>query len=52
MDDYEDSKYTYAELRISIYCKNPLEWSKLASWALNNEVYSPHVRWLIQVPRL
>lgn len=52
MTDLEDNKYTYAELRISIYCKNRNEWSKLASWAINHDVHSPHVKWLVQVPRL
>ncbi|CAB3248657.1 unnamed protein product [Arctia plantaginis] len=52
MVDLEENKYTYAEPRISIYCKNPDEWDKLASWALKHNVYSHQVKWLIQVPRL
>ncbi|CAH0690398.1 unnamed protein product [Spodoptera exigua] len=52
MGDLKDSRYTYAEPRISIYCKRSNEWSKLASWAVKNDVHSPHIRWLIQVPRL
>ncbi|XP_052756439.1 AMP deaminase 2-like isoform X2 [Galleria mellonella] len=52
MVDLQENKYTYAEPRISIYCKNKNEWSKLATWALRNDVHSPHVRWLVQVPRL
>ncbi|XP_075983310.1 AMP deaminase 2-like isoform X2 [Anticarsia gemmatalis] len=52
MSDLEENKYTYAEPRISIYCKSPEEWNKLATWALLNDVYSPHVMWLVQVPRL
>ncbi|XP_045776475.1 AMP deaminase 2-like [Maniola jurtina] len=52
MSDYEENKYTYAEPRISIYCKNASEWGKLASWAIRHQVHSPHVRWLVQVPRL
>ncbi|XP_047993994.1 AMP deaminase 2-like isoform X2 [Leguminivora glycinivorella] len=52
MTDIEDSKYTYIEPRISIYCKNKMEWSKLATWAVKNNVYSEHVRWVVQVPRL
>ncbi|XP_028163641.1 AMP deaminase 2-like [Ostrinia furnacalis] len=50
--DLEENKYSYVEPRISIYCKNQNEWSKLASWALQNDVHSQHVRWLVQVPRL
>lgn len=52
MADYEENKYTYAEPRISIYCKNAAEWGKLASWAIHHQVHSSHVRWLVQVPRL
>ncbi|CAH4034184.1 unnamed protein product [Pieris brassicae] len=52
INDLEENKYTYSEPRISIYCKSKSEWSKLASWALRNDVHSAHVRWLVQVPRL
>jgi AMP deaminase len=52
MCDLEDSKYQKAELRISIYGRSRDEWHKLAEWACMNQVYSDHVRWLIQVPRL
>merc|ERR1719244_978442 len=51
-DDLEDSKYQNLEPSISIYGRNLAEWDKLASWAVTNNVYSDHVRWLIQVPRL
>uniref|UniRef100_A0A336MIP2 AMP deaminase n=1 Tax=Culicoides sonorensis TaxID=179676 RepID=A0A336MIP2_CULSO len=49
--DLEESKYQNAELRLSIYGKSPDEWSKLADWAISNDVYSDNVRWLIQIPR-
>ncbi|XP_026332849.1 AMP deaminase 2-like [Hyposmocoma kahamanoa] len=52
ISDLEDNKYTYIEPRISIYCKNKEEWSKLATWAVRHKVYSNHVRWVVQVPRL
>ena len=52
MYDLEESKYQNLELRISIYGRSPSEWDKLAEWAINNQVYSDNVRWLIQVPRL
>ena len=51
-DDLEDSKYQNLEPRISIYGRSLSEWDKLAGWAVKNQVYSDHVRWLIQVPRL
>jgi len=50
--DLEESKYQNAELRLSVYGKNPEEWDKLAKWAIDGDVYSDNVRWLIQIPRL
>ena len=50
--DLEESKYQKAELRISVYGRSRDEWDRLGSWAAKNKVYSDHVRWLIQVPRL
>ncbi|CAB3371884.1 Hypothetical predicted protein [Cloeon dipterum] len=52
MADLEESKYQNAELRLSIYGKSTDEWEKLAKWAIENDVYSDNVRWLIQIPRL
>ncbi|XP_065211003.1 AMP deaminase 2 isoform X2 [Planococcus citri] len=50
--DLEESKYQNAELRLSIYGKTMDEWDKLAKWAVTHNVYSPNVRWLVQIPRL
>ncbi|XP_022909804.1 AMP deaminase 2 isoform X4 [Onthophagus taurus] len=50
--DLEESKYQNAELRLSIYGKSREEWDKLAKWAIESDVYSDNVRWLIQIPRL
>ncbi|XP_018579679.1 AMP deaminase 2 isoform X3 [Anoplophora glabripennis] len=50
--DLEESKYQNAELRLSIYGKSRDEWDKLAKWALDSNVYSDNVRWLVQIPRL
>ncbi|XP_078592518.1 AMP deaminase 2-like isoform X14 [Branchiostoma floridae x Branchiostoma japonicum] len=52
MEDLEESKYQFAELRLSIYGRSRDEWDKLAKWAVKHNVYSDNVRWLIQVPRL
>ena len=52
MDDLEESKYQNAEYRLSIYGRSYDEWDKLASWAIENNIYSTNVRWLIQIPRL
>ena len=52
MYDLEESKYQNLEPRLSIYGRSTSEWDKLANWAINNNVYSDNVRWLIQVPRL
>ncbi|XP_046852479.1 AMP deaminase 2-like isoform X2 [Xenia sp. Carnegie-2017] len=52
ISDLEESKYQNAELRISIYGRSKDEWDKLAKWAIDNDVYSNNLRWLIQIPRL
>lgn len=51
-EDLESSKYQMTELRISIYGRSIDEWEKLASWIVDNHLFSHNVRWLIQVPRL
>jgi AMP deaminase len=50
--DLEDSKYQHAEYRLSIYGRARDEWDKLAKWAIAHDVWSPNVRWMVQVPRL
>ena len=52
IDELEANKYQMAEYRLSIYGRDRKEWSKLAAWAVNNNLFSENVRWLIQVPRL
>jgi len=52
MDDLGESKYQHAEYRLSIYGRSMDEWDDLATWAVDNAVYSDNVRWLIQIPRL
>ncbi|XP_078435283.1 AMP deaminase, putative / myoadenylate deaminase [Wolffia australiana] len=50
--DLAASKYQMAEYRLSIYGRKQSEWDQLASWIVNNDLYSPNVVWLIQLPRL
>ncbi|KAJ1262419.1 hypothetical protein BS78_09G106000 [Paspalum vaginatum] len=50
--DLSASKYQMAEYRISIYGRKQSEWDQLASWIVNNELYSENVVWLVQIPRL
>ncbi|XP_022931847.1 AMP deaminase-like [Cucurbita moschata] len=50
--DLTASKYQMAEYRISIYGRKQSEWDQLASWIINNDLYSENVVWLIQLPRL
>ncbi|KAG5604208.1 hypothetical protein H5410_025700 [Solanum commersonii] len=52
LQDLEASKYQLAEYRISIYGRKQSEWDALASWFVNNELYSQNAVWLIQLPRL
>ncbi|XP_033972723.1 AMP deaminase 3 [Trematomus bernacchii] len=48
----EESKYQHAEPRVSIYGRSPEEWDSLSKWFINHKVYSPNMRWIIQVPRI
>ncbi|XP_059832215.1 AMP deaminase 3-like isoform X1 [Hypanus sabinus] len=50
--DLEENKYQYTEPRLSIYGRSASEWSSLAKWFIKHQVYSPYVRWIIQVPRI
>ncbi|KAK6426911.1 AMP deaminase [Oleoguttula sp. CCFEE 5521] len=52
ISDLESSKYQMVEWRISIYGRTLDEWDKLAAWVVDNKLFSPNVRWLIQIPRL
>jgi AMP deaminase len=52
ISDLESSKYQMVEWRISIYGRAIDEWDKLAAWVVDNKLFSPNVRWLIQIPRL
>lgn len=48
----DENKYEFMEPRVSIYGKNMQEWSKMADWMVKYDLFSHHVRWMIQVPRL
>ncbi|TRY95817.1 hypothetical protein DNTS_021269 [Danionella cerebrum] len=50
--DLEESKYQHAEPRLSIYGRCPEEWESLSHWFIQHKVYSPNMRWIIQVPRI
>ncbi|TXL73104.1 hypothetical protein D9O29_23220, partial [Pantoea vagans] len=50
--DLEEAKYQYAEPRLSIYGCNPSEWNKLSGWFVKHRVFSPNLKWMIQVPRI
>ncbi|KAH1197975.1 AMP deaminase [Glycine max] len=52
LTDLEASKYQMAEYRISVYGRKQSEWGQLASWFVNNALYSKNAVWLIQLPRL
>ncbi|KAG4306443.1 hypothetical protein PORY_000431 [Pneumocystis oryctolagi] len=48
----ETNKYQMAECRLTNSGVSPNEWDSLAAWVIDNELFSPNVRWLIQVPRI
>ncbi|XP_066556936.1 AMP deaminase 3 isoform X2 [Amia ocellicauda] len=50
--ELEESKYQHAEPRLSIYGRSQDEWHNLAKWFIKQKVYSPNMRWIIQVPRI
>ncbi|XP_065117582.1 AMP deaminase 3 isoform X1 [Paramisgurnus dabryanus] len=50
--DLEESKYQHAEPRLSIYGRSTEEWDSLSNWFIQQKVYSPNMRWIIQVPRI
>uniref|UniRef100_A0A2N9EBX0 AMP deaminase n=1 Tax=Fagus sylvatica TaxID=28930 RepID=A0A2N9EBX0_FAGSY len=50
--DLEASKYQMAEYRISIYGRKQSEWDQLASWFVNNAIYSETAVWLIQMMKV
>ncbi|XP_046720008.1 AMP deaminase 3b isoform X2 [Silurus meridionalis] len=50
--DLEESKYQYAEPRLSIYGRSASEWENLAKWFIQQKLYSPNLRYMIQVPRI
>ncbi|XP_021685397.2 AMP deaminase isoform X2 [Hevea brasiliensis] len=52
LSDLEASRYQMAEYRVSIYGRKQSEWDQLASWFINNAIYSENAVWLIQLPRL
>lgn len=52
ISDLQASKYQLVEWRVSIYGRKHSEWDKLARWFYVNRLASPHVRWMVQIPRL
>ncbi|KAG7388510.1 hypothetical protein PHYPSEUDO_012296 [Phytophthora pseudosyringae] len=52
ISDLHASKYQLAEWRVSIYGRKNSEWDKLGRWIYVNKLASPHIRWMVQIPRL
>lgn len=52
ISDLHASKYQLVEWRVSIYGRKHSEWDKLGRWIYVNKLTSPHVRWMVQIPRL
>ncbi|CDJ37139.1 hypothetical protein ETH_00012985 [Eimeria tenella] len=50
--DLEQRRYQQVEWRLSIYGSHKDEWSRLASWVIDNQLVSVRVRWLIQAALL
>jgi len=43
---------TYLEPRLSVYGKTRKDWDQVADWVVNFKLSSPHVRWVVQIPRI
>ncbi|KAG3004968.1 hypothetical protein JG687_00015083 [Phytophthora cactorum] len=52
ISDLHASKYQLVEWRVSVYGRKRSEWDKLGRWIHLNKLSSPHVRWMVQIPRL
>nr|POE54339.1 amp deaminase [Quercus suber] len=52
MVNLEAGQHDYAEWRISIYGDTIDEWDRLAAWVVDHNIFSSHIRWLIQIPRV
>jgi hypothetical protein len=42
----------YCWSAVSIYGRDNMEWTKLAKWMVDYDMFSEHVCWMVQVPRL
>lgn len=51
-EDLDANKYQFAEYRLSIYGRSAGEWSNLAAWVVDHNLFNSHCRWMIQIPRL
>eukprot|EP00737_Agarophyton_chilense_P001905 gb/GEZJ01002157.1/.p1 GENE.gb/GEZJ01002157.1/~~gb/GEZJ01002157.1/.p1 ORF type:complete len:389 (+),score=48.99 gb/GEZJ01002157.1/:235-1401(+) len=47
--DLRSTKYQKSEYRVSIYGRDIKEWDKLGAWFYDHKIFSPNVRWLIQI---
>ncbi|KAG5439820.1 hypothetical protein PCANB_000102 [Pneumocystis canis] len=52
IDELKTNKYQMAEYRLTNSGTSFHEWNKLAAWVVDNNLFSPNVRWLIQIPRI
>mmetsp|Transcript_10572 Transcript_10572/g.39371 ORF Transcript_10572/g.39371 Transcript_10572/m.39371 type:complete len:924 (-) Transcript_10572:840-3611(-) len=50
--ELDESKYIMSEPRVSVYGRDREEWSNLADWVVDHDMFSNNVRWMIQIPRL
>lgn len=50
--NYHSFGFQMAEYRVSIYGRKQSEWDQLASWFINNGIYSENAVWLIQVSKI
>eukprot|EP01083_Nonionella_stella_P024731 68183_1 len=50
--DLESQRYQHAEFRLTVQGGDRSRWRTIATWAHEHQLLSPHVRWVIQIPRI
>ncbi|CAD7963384.1 unnamed protein product [Amoebophrya sp. A120] len=50
--DRDEHTAIFTEYRVSIYGTNKKEWTDLANWVVDNQLFSKNNRWMIQCPRV
>lgn len=50
--DRDRNSSVFTEYRVSVYGTKKTEWTELADWVVDNQLFSTNNRWMIQCPRV